>query len=201
MSSEPQSIIHQVLRLEHSLRRVVSSRCGRSRRSRKALNHVDEECREFAVQEKPMPSEDFTESTLSVDSLHSSCTHHSHSSLASLDSINTMNQNEFMTDVMIEHATDEVAFVHFFIEGSKVSEAIDEQMQKLEQRHPSCKFARIDVAMAPYVVRMLKTSSDKPAVVALKNGKLMNRICDFDTAECSELDNWMYTVLLMRLFQ
>lgn len=102
---------------------------------------------------------------------------------------------------MIDAASDEVNFVHFFIKGSKLSEAIDKQMERLEETHPLCRFTRIDASLAPYIAARLHATSDRPTVVALKNGKLVNRLSDFTTDDCSELQNWVYAIELLRMYQ
>jgi thioredoxin-like negative regulator of GroEL len=152
------------------------------------------------MEQKRAKSDEFTEcsdqdSTMfSADSLRESA--------ASMDrSFRTLDQNEFFADIMAAPASDEVVFVHFNIQGSPVSEAIDCQLSIESKNHPHSKFVRIDASKAPFVARRLGTENDRPSVVALKDGKLINRISDFDSSDCLEIKQWMNTVEILKHFQ
>jgi hypothetical protein len=198
MTAEPQSIVHHVLRLGPNVVKVVSSINQRRRRSRQKMQEQQTEDKEI--------SEDLSETTYS-DSLVSNVSFHNETSPIQekeedgvTESLQTLNQNEFLSDVMID-ATSELVFVHFFLTQSPISETIDERMEKLKHSKQNCRFIRVKASMAPYITSRLNVASDRPSVVALKNGKLINMMADFASAECSELDDWMYTVELLQMFK
>ncbi len=201
MSIEPQSIIHQVMRLEKRFLHAVSSITRRkTRRSRTKDDEIDL----VSTPEKHVVSDEFTDFTeatqldSTIFSLQGSSQHSKEGSGASF--CRTLDQSTFLSDLMITPVSSEVTFVHFFMNDSEISQDIDMQLERLEGIHPLCRFARIDSSMAPYITRRLNIQSDKPTVVALKNGKLVNRISDF-TEDCSELENWVYAIELMRMYQ
>lgn len=213
MTAEPQSIVHQVLRLEQMLVKAVSSIAQRRRRSR----HL----RQQQIKDEEDTSDDFSQATYPdslLSSTHLSTSFHQSSSSSVIpeedenttaadkeqeersSACQTLNQNDFLTDVMMAMAS-EMVFVHFFIQNSDISKSIDERMDNLKLSHPNCSFVRIDASMAPYIARQLKIENGRPSVVAMKDGKLVNVISDFVTADCGELDDWIYTVELLRMFK
>lgn len=106
----------------------------------------------------------------------------------------TVDQIEFMTSCLIN---DGCYFVHFRdARCSPLSEAIDIQMMRLaavarEEESP-CKYRRIDSRWAPFITAKLGISSDLPTVVAVMNGRVLDRISDFSPDGCClTLSRWV----------
>jgi thioredoxin-like negative regulator of GroEL len=118
--------------------------------------------------------------------------------LEAVEDYHTINQIEFMVDCLINFKTEPV-FVHFFVEDSAVSKAIDQQMKQLASSQPRCRFLRIKTKLAPFVTAKLHVSSDRPTVVAMKNGSVVNRMSGFSSVECEELNQWVSTVLVVTM--
>lgn len=145
-------------------------------------------------------STDLDSSTFSVSNICSRDSIQS-TSVSYNERVRTLDQNEFFSDVMTAPSCDEVVFVHFYVEGSHVSEAIDHQIRKESKNHPLSKFVRIEASTAPFVARRLGSNFDRPSMVALKDGKLINRITDFESDDCSEIKMWLDSVELLKFFQ
>ena len=199
MSTEPQSIVHQILRLERMLVKAVSSMTRRRQEGRK----IKELSKSHGSLDKVETSDDFTEiseSTYrdsSLLSLPGSSDHSSeHEEGARGPSTDT---SEPLSEIIFDHSPDEVVFVHFLVKSSPISEAIDQQMRTLEAIYPQYRYARIEASKAPHLVGRLGAESDKPTVAAFKDGKLLNRISDFSCNNCSELKNWVFAIGLITM--
>ena len=113
----------------------------------------------------------------------------------------TINQNEFMMQCMIDTSTP--CFVHFFIDGSVTSEALDEELGQLHSLHvrcieaaetavgaefparvrstKPCRFLRMNARSAPFITSKLQVSNQDPSVICFHNGKVFQRIADPDS--------------------
>jgi hypothetical protein len=193
-NTEPQSIIHHALRFERRIARAVANmNCRRRLQKAAAL---------ASSSTTLLKNTSSTDDDLSVytapDSIMSTSTHLVQPDLE--ECYETINQNDFMTDCMM-NSTGECIFVHFFISDSSVSKTLDMHMQSLARMHSNSTFVRIDAKIAPFVTSKLQISIDQPAVIAMKNGSVVNRISDFSSADCEELKIWASTIELLRLYQ
>lgn len=113
----------------------------------------------------------------------------------------TINQNDFMMQCMINTSTP--CFVHFYIDGSVASEALDEELGQLHSLHMrcikavkkaagvhfqesaestrACRFLRMNAAGAPFITAKLQVSNQDPSVICFHNGKVFQRIADPDS--------------------
>jgi hypothetical protein len=117
-----------------------------------------------------------------------------------LEEYQTIDQNEFMNDSFINgHGSS--LFVHFYVEGNSISEAIDKQMEdRATSGQSHCKYMRVEARVAPLVTAKLNINAEHPTVVAMKNGELINKISDFMNQDCGELLNqWTVTIELLRM--
>ena len=202
MSTEPQSIVHQILRLERKLVKAVSS-IARRRQDARRTRELSKS--HHGSLQKVEMEDDFTEVTESTgrDSALFSLPGFSDHSSASLESARigqSADQSERLPDIIFDHSPDEVVFVHFFVKNSPMSEAIDQQLKSLEVLYPQYRYARIEASRAPHIVTRLGAETQKPTVAAFKDGKLLNRISDFSCTNCSELKNWVFAIGLLRMF-
>ena len=202
MSAEPQSIIHQILRLERKLVKAVSSISCRRQEARRTR----EITKNHGSLHKVEVADDYTEiseSTHRDSSLLSlqASSDHSSESFAYSPSLESggNNHSERLPEIMLDHSPDDVVFVHFFIKNSPISEAIEQQMTTLEAIYPQYRYARIEASMAPQIVSQLGGETQKPTVAAFKDGKLLNRISDFSCNNCSELKNWVFAIGLITM--
>jgi hypothetical protein len=103
-----------------------------------------------------------------------------------------------MTDCMM-NSTGKCIFVHFFINKSSVSKAINMQIQSLVSMRNNSTFVRIDAKLAPFVISKLHISKEQPTVLAMKNESVLNRISDLYSEDCEELNIWASTVEIIQL--
>jgi hypothetical protein len=185
MSTEPQSIIHHVIRLKQKVVHACNKRTRRTRRMHAATSSVvlfDKSADLTVSTEKTTDPEDC--SSLAME----------------LEEYQTIDQNEFMNDYFINgHGSS--LFVHFYEEGNSISEAIDKQMEDRATSGQSlCKYMRIEARFAPLITAKLNISAEHPTVVAMKDGELINRLSDFMDEDCGELLNqWTATIELLRM--
>jgi thioredoxin-like negative regulator of GroEL len=181
MSNQPQSIVHQVIRLERKLVTAVSN-LNRNRRHSQMSRRQGSSNSTFLAKKTAANSESFSFAL----------------PLEAVEDYHTINQNEFMVDHLVNFKNEPV-FVHFFVEDSAVSKAIDQQMKQLTSSQPRCRFLRINTKHAPFVTAKLHVSSDRPTVAAMKNGSVVNRMSGFSSVECEELKQWVSTVLVISM--
>jgi hypothetical protein len=143
-----------------------------------------------------------TDPTFSVDysklPMQDDCTSVSTDSTGSFVTVDleyrTIDQNEFLKECIMN---DNVSFfVHFFVENSPVTEAIDKQMEQIRGQS-LCRCLRIDARLAPLMTAKLRISNETPTVVALKNGSMVNRISDCWSNDCEDLQKWAFTIELL----
>ena len=195
-TTEPQSIIHHALRFERRIVRAVTN-MNRQRRLQKTAAALALP-RSILLKNTPSTDDDLSvytapDSIIMSTSAHSTQPDHE-------EYYETINQNDFMTDCMM-NSTGECIFVHFFISDSSISKTLDTHMQSLATMHINSTFVRIDAKLAPFVTSKLQISDEQPAVIAMKNGSVVNRISDFTSADCEELMIWASTIELLRFYQ
>ncbi len=195
-TTEPQSIIHHALRFE---RRIVRAVTNMNRRRRLQKSAALASPRSVLLKNTPSTDDDLSINT-APDSIMSTSAHSAQPDYEEYRYYETINQNDFMTDCMM-NSTGECIFVHFFISDSSISKTLDTHMQSLATMHINSTFVRIDAKLAPFVTSKLQISNEKPAVIAMKNGSVVNRISDFSSADCEELKIWASTIELLRLYQ
>jgi hypothetical protein len=142
-------------------------------------------------------------STVSVDysklpTIQDDCTSVSTDSTGSFMTVDleyrTIDQIEFVNEcIMNENVS---FFVHFFVENSPFTEAIDKQMEQIRGQS-LCRCLRIDARLAPLMTAKLRISNETPTVVALKNGSMVNRISDCWSNDCEDLQKWAFTIELL----
>jgi hypothetical protein len=194
-TTEPQSIIHHALRFERRIVRAVTN-MNRRRRLQKAAAALALP-RSILLKNTPSTDDDLSVHT-APDSIMSTSAHSAQPD--DEEYYVTINQNDFMSDCMM-NSTGECIFVHFFIRDSSITKTLDMHMQSLATMHSNSTFVRIDAKLAPFVTSKLQISNEQPAVIAMKNGSVVNRISDFSSAECEELKIWASTIELLRLYQ
>jgi hypothetical protein len=184
MSTEPQSIIHHVIRLKQKVVRACNKRPRTTKRMHAAAR----------------PSSVLFDKTddLTVSTVKSSETD-SPSLAIEVEEYQTIDQNKFMNDYFI-NGRGSLLFVHFYEEGNSISEAIDKQMEnRATSGQSQCKYMRIEARIAPLVTAELNINAEHPTVVAMKDGALINKISDFMHEDCGELNQWTATIELLRM--
>jgi hypothetical protein len=201
MSYEPQSIIHQVIGLERKIVRAFSKSRQRRRRTRspaalqqddattstgKSSNNNDlVEWHQYSAHSR-QPQIPEEEDELDLLSLEDDSEYR------------TICQDEFENECLKEGRY----FVHFYVRGSPVSKAIDTQMNGLSASfQSSCQYVRIDVTQFPNTnLFCLNVSGKQPTVVAMKNGKVKNKISEFGSSDCEELKQWATEIELLSMY-
>jgi hypothetical protein len=189
MATEPQSIVHQVIRLERKIARAFLRR--RSRFGRKELGKVEE---------IPSSSVIVVENVLEKSPIQDDNPHATVSAaIASMKSrldftlvvheYRTINQIEFMVECLIAN-TNECFLVHFYVEDSFVSENIDKKIKQLAASPSRFHWLRINSRLAPLITAKLKIQKELPTVVTMKDGSVVRRISEFSSPDCWELGTW-----------
>ena len=86
----------------------------------------------------------------------------------------TVTETDILNDCLNE-GNHEFYIVHFFVEDSSASKALDEQMEQLAVTG-FCKFLRTNVKLAPFLTSKLNISTEEPSVVALKDGTIFDDV-------------------------
>jgi hypothetical protein len=185
METEPQSIVHQVIRLQRKIAHAFLKRRGRF--GRQELGKIVElpSSSVFVVEKSPIQDEDShttvsTATTSTTGSLDSTLVVHEY---------RTINQIEFMMECLIAN-TNESFLVHFYFEDSFVSENIDKQIEQLAASPSRYRWLRINSRLAPLITAKLKIQKERPTVVAMKGGSVVSTISEFSSPDCRELGSW-----------
>ena len=212
-STEPQSIIHQIIRLEQRIVRNVRKAHLRRRNSRylRNLNKKNGDLDSTCCETDATISDTERQSTHFVASQQASFAVESSDSLSLLDEsaeftaqqgrCQTISQNYFLSDLMINAQESQVSYVHFYDNESNVTSKIDKRLRQLESLYPQSRFYRIDSNLAPFIAAKLKIRPGKPALVAMMHGALLNKISDFSDDIDDEVNTWVSTVNILQRFQ
>lgn len=225
---EPQSLVHQVLRLEQRFSGALKKRGSKTKQRRKkkgstTLSQSFSEC-DMTIstwhtisQRGPEKRGDISldgESSIDMCSLDSGDTLHTGSvdaePLASLqncsstegvvvpdDVVWTVDQYTFLEEIEGSNGT---VFIHFFVQGSKLSDSIDLQMIELAAQSTS-RFLRLDAESSSHVTVKHDVNNSRASVVAMRDGKVVNKLTQFmDPNTCNELPQWISTIELMGMF-
>lgn len=106
----------------------------------------------------------------------------------------TLNQNEFVDNVLIDGCNDVDVVVHFYNEDTSFSCLVEEKLVKIVEQPSRNDFAlyRIDASMAPYFTSKLQIDPDETTILRFKNGQLLGRISEFPTGSCyTDLQRWL----------
>jgi hypothetical protein len=199
MSAKLKSIIHQVVRLERKILRTISSKKSGPKRAlgrlSSALFSPDK-----AAENEPPVKEDFqslelSETTFNDNDDQSLATLESAFDVASDRYCRSIELHHFITDCLFD-SNDNLFIVHFYLEDCPISAALDREIEEIvASGHQSkCKFLRIGANRAPRVSAKLRIRMDKPVVVAMKNGCIVDKISDFTSAYDGALSQWVSTI-------
>jgi len=228
--TEPQSIIHHAIRIEQKLFGAVQNALvNRLRRRRRedigctTQQKIDDfHCFAPALpqRKRPLVQKKRTENVIEISTEEASTACESMSVLTSPsfpdpvaneksdisdpkhdENYPTLTQKQLLTEFIVNESTcDELVFIHLFIPESDLSPRIDERMNVLLMAVPESRFCRIEAASAPYLTNQFHLETDAPSVIALRNGKLVNRFGDFEGGGIDELVGWGMTIDLLRRF-
>jgi hypothetical protein len=203
MDVEPQSIVHQVLRLERTVTRMVArsisssrSMSSRRRKHRKPSFPTDSGHSMASSLGSSCDASDVVSKDVSDDepsfhgdepSLHESS--HEESPFFDKDltvsipethyrDYRTINQNEFFTECMINgEGTSTV--IHFFDKNNNLCREMDELLEKTAKKFTTCQFLRIDSAWTQFVSAKLGIKKF-PTVLAIRDKVVLDRLSDFE---------------------
>ena len=210
MSAEPQSIIHQVIRLERNLLKALSRR--RTRAPKNLLNKgssIDKGTDHTVDSRYTLENEsihqgvtlDEDERTSSFDeveySVSSFDTDHEEDDEGGDDQAcefyRTIDQNQFFAECFASNGRHRHIFVHFYnTDEADLCEQIDNELSILASKYIRCKFLRINGRLAPFFTAKLGVTTF-PSVVAIRNGEVDGCISTFGNDEAGFLQNWMVT--------
>jgi hypothetical protein len=207
MDVEPQSIVHQVIRLERTVirmvKRTISSGSMSSRRRKPWNSSVAKDsghsnastlcssCDASGVVSKD-DSDDEPSFHKSGDGPSFSESSHEESPVFDKEikdltvsvpethygDYRTINQNEFFIECMINgEGTSSV--IHFFDKENDLCREVDELLEKTAKKFTTCKFLRIDSAWTQFVSAKLGIKKF-PTVLAIRDKVVLDRLSDFE---------------------
>ncbi|CAJ1959717.1 unnamed protein product [Cylindrotheca closterium] len=105
----------------------------------------------------------------------------------------TMDQNEFLIECFVTNGQSDVVFlVNFFNQETSISNAIEDVLSKrVLETKSKCKCRRINSKRAPLFTAKLQIDPEQPTIVAIKNGKVLSKVSDISSSECTEVENWL----------
>jgi hypothetical protein len=210
-SSEPQSIVHQVIRLERKVSGMITGpiRRRRKRSSRKSQGlggASDHSGMSFASSQDDPGSCDsdsfFSGASISInhasvadDQTFESRTKPETSPTDTVNDLKTLTVSvpkprygDYRTIDQNEFFVECMingegsAIVHFFDEASSKGKELDEHLKKMAMKFTGCKFLRINGAWTQFVSARLGITKF-PTIVALRNKVMLDRMAGFDKME------------------
>lgn len=105
----------------------------------------------------------------------------------------TLNQNEFLLECFLTNEQSDVIFlVHFFNQETSISDAVEDVLSlRVLETKSKVECRRIDSKSAPLFTAKLQIDPEQPTVVAIKNGKVLSKVSNVSTAECTEVNQWL----------
>ncbi|CAJ1959715.1 unnamed protein product [Cylindrotheca closterium] len=202
--AKPQSIVHHIGRLGSKITKPISNRRKRMRMQRKlsggsvASSHqetaslsvcdtADYCLASVAVSEDGSYQED--NYTIDSDDAFSCC-----SDIDEDEGIfETLDQNDFLTECFVTNGQSDVVFlVHFFNQETSISHAIEDILSiRVLETNSKCECRRIDSKSAPLFTAKLQIDPEQPTIVAIKNGKILSKVSDISSSQCTEVDRWL----------
>ena len=196
MSTEPQSIVHQVVRLERKVTQSIASSVRRMRKRHAQSSFVPPADIEACIENTSRHTDQLSQaSSTSGSTTTPSGVSSSYSSASDDDSFQslestwfggsddlykTITQNELMSICLIGDSS--VSVVHFFDESSLMCDEIDNQLEQASQKRMDCKFHRINGSLAPFIASKLRIQSF-PAVIVFSNGSVIDRMSKFESVD------------------
>lgn len=191
MSLEPQSIVHQIIRLEQRIARAIQGR-----RQRKCIVSPITEKDTIKINPMKESPDDATIDSFHIQDQHNAVESHLSQIEHNDPTYPTLNEDEATSELFSN--LEGFFLVHFFVEGSPVSKAIDKQMKEISgSSFTNTKYLRMDARLAPNVTKTLGIDKNQPTVAAVSKGGLVNKISAFGSVECLELRQWAFTVELL----
>jgi hypothetical protein len=168
-----QSIVHHVVRLGSKIAKPLTKRIR---------NHC-RDLKSFDVHSSSLSVESIPQLITTSDDEKDSVVAPSDDEKDSVDEeiFQTLDQNEFFVECFLTNECSDVGFiVHFFNEDSTISVKIEELVTRLVRESSSkCRCLRVDARLAPLFTRKLGIDPEQPTVVAIRNGKLVDKASDF----------------------
>lgn len=172
--TEPQSIIHQALRLRKKV--GMSLPKPSLRRSHKSLTSVST-C--TAANTFNTDDDDRSVGSLSVHDFE-------------YPKFKTVDQNMIFQECFVEVTSDANFVFHLYNEESLIMCRLEEQLTNLIQDSPSnYKCRRINAKLAPLFTAKTDIDTGKSTVAVVKNGKIISHISLVSSEDFWELKEWM----------
>ena len=105
----------------------------------------------------------------------------------------TLDQNDFLTECFVTNGQSDVVFlVHFFNQETSISEAVEDVLSiRVLETNSKCECRRINSKSAPLFTAKLQIDPEQPTIVAIKNGKVLSKVSDISSSQCTEVNHWL----------
>jgi hypothetical protein len=217
MDVEPQSIVHQVLRLERTVTSMVArSISSRSRRRKHRKSSLPTDSGHSMASSlgsscvSDVLSKDVSDDEPSfhgdepgfIESSHEESPFFDKDITVSIPDTHygdyrTINQNEFFTECMINgEGTSTV--IHFFDKNNNLCREVDELLEKTAKKFTTCKFLRIDSAWTHFVSAKLGIEKF-PTVLAIRDKVVLDRLSDFEGMDLFFSEDFLHEWLVQTI--
>lgn len=206
--SQPQSIVHQIIRLENKVEKKVKKIFG-NKGNKKSLNPPKPlSCGKSLATATASASKDDGVSVCSLSSMESFFLddHDDVPASGPLDAdldldFETVDQNILLSKVLMDTVSGANCFVHFFNEDYDYHESEDYIIQLLAS-DSSCssknlELYRVSSQKAPLFTARLGIDIEKSTLIHVRNGKILRRLNDLSSAESRHLlkQEWLTEVV------
>ncbi|CAJ1959720.1 unnamed protein product [Cylindrotheca closterium] len=197
---KPQSILHHIGRLGFKIAKPIANRRKRTRMERTVQKGSMKQSVAQSVSDTMESSED---GSFQQEDYHDAMNGEEDEFSLSFSDFEvkeecrgifeTLDQNEFLTECFVANGRSDIVFlVHFFNQGTFISNAIEDVLSKrVRETNSKCECRRINSTHAPLSTIKLQIDPEQPTVVAIKNGKVLGKVSDISSSECTELDQWL----------
>jgi len=207
MTTEPQSIIHQVIRLEQKIASSIRRRSSRRRRKtsrtssdshtgRSSVSSLDSyfSCTSQEMQGEKDERDDVTVTTFGSSGFLSA--------RRGDESCVSASEGDELTRCMSAES-EGLYFIHFHQEGNNLSHNLEKQLKHVcSGSFSGSQYLTIDCSEMSCPKRaglFPSLSFDKPFVAAVRSGRIINRITSFENDTGAELQPWVSTVEILNM--
>ncbi|CAJ1959718.1 unnamed protein product [Cylindrotheca closterium] len=217
--ARPQSIVHHIGRLGSKITTpIFISKCRKRMRMQRKLQEDSMISSKQAVTASVSEAMDSTQISVAVSDDTSSYSPGDYHTMDSDDSFSfcfsdideddtedeslfeTLDQNEFLVECFVTNGQSDVVFlVHFFNQETSISDAIEDILSiRVLETNSRCECRRINSKSAPLFTSKLYIDPEQPTVVAIKNGKILSKVSDISSSQCTEVDQWLARTRILK---
>jgi hypothetical protein len=221
---EPQSIVHQVLRLERvvtrMVKRSVSSKSSKRRKQKKNASlsadsghsrtswYTASSCDDSAVVSNDESGDELTIDEFGEEPTNNASTPEEKPTdfekeikdltvsvpATHYGDCRTINQNEFFIECMI-NGEGTSSVIHFFDKENDICREMDEVLERMAKKFTTCKFLRIDSAWTQFISAKLGIEKF-PTLLAIRDKVILDRLSNFEEMDLFSAEEFLHEWLV-----